>query len=482
MYLNFTLKYKTKASTRQKKGGGLRVHSITTLDSGNFAKKKTFQYDINETSTGRLVSPLKYFYNETLVNESVIPIPGNVIHYIYTADYLVRNSSSVIPLGNSAQGNAIGYDKVTIYNTDDEGVNLGRTEYFYRNEEEIPNENFLPGVPSFIHLNNGQLLSEISYNSQNKIVSIRDLKYEENQDVQISSKSVKLYSFFGSNSIGGVRFYDTFSKWWYLSEEHQTVYDEQGNAPITTKTYYEYNNEIHKNITRTTQTNSKNETLTVNRYYPDDIDHRTFLSGLEDSEYSALQRLKHGHAEHRINTLIQEESFVDNVLTSIQRTNFKTVNNVTLPKSIATGINTTTLEKRIHYYSYDSNGNPLEISKDQGPHIVYLWGYNETYPVAKIENATLAQVQSKLTNSELSNIRQGIYNTPALQTVLNKIRTGLPSAMVSTYTYDPLVGMISMTDPRGYTTYYEYDKFNRLSKVKDADGHIVNCNQYHYKE
>ena len=52
--------------------------------------------------------------------------------------------------------------------------------------------------------------------------------------------------------------------------------------------------------------------------------------------------------------------------------------------------------------------------------------------------------------------------------------------MVSTYTYDPLIGVTSMTDPRGQTIYYEYDEFNRLKHVKDQDGNILSKNDYHY--
>src|SRR5690606_13894082 len=46
------------------------------------------------------------------------------------------------------------------------------------------------------------------------------------------------------------------------------------------------------------------------------------------------------------------------------------------------------IEERIIYHDYDSIGNPIEVSKTDGTHIVYIWGYNQTQPIAKIENTT----------------------------------------------------------------------------------------------
>ena len=70
-----------------------------------------------------------------------------------------------------------------------------------------------------------------------------------------------------------------------------------------------------------------------------------------------------------------------------------------------------------------------------------------------------------------------------LRTALEAIRAHnlLANAMVITYTYDPLIGITSTTDPKGSTTYYEHDDFNRLEYVKDGDGKILSKNKYHYK-
>lgn len=55
------------------------------------------------------------------------------------------------------------------------------------------------------------------------------------------------------------------------------------------------------------------------------------------------------------------------------------------------------------------------------------------------------------------------------------------NALMTTYTYDPLVGKTSETDASSITTYYEYDEFNRLKNIKDRWGNILQNYIYHYK-
>ena len=53
--------------------------------------------------------------------------------------------------------------------------------------------------------------------------------------------------------------------------------------------------------------------------------------------------------------------------------------------------------------------------------------------------------------------------------------------MITTYTYQPLVGITSITDARGYVTYYEYDSQNRLRYVRDTNNHLLTEHQYNFK-
>lgn len=64
---------------------------------------------------------------------------------------------------------------------------------------------------------------------------------------------------------------------------------------------------------------------------------------------------------------------------------------------------------------------------------------------------------------------------------LDELRMYPSDAQMTTYTYDPLNGITSVTDPSNFTVYYDYDAFGRLKFVKDKDGFIEKMNEYNYK-
>ncbi len=65
---------------------------------------------------------------------------------------------------------------------------------------------------------------------------------------------------------------------------------------------------------------------------------------------------------------------------------------------------------------------------------------------------------------------------------VDELRLQPATTQMETYTYKPLVGMNSLTDTKGVTTYYEYDSFGRLRLVKDSDGNIQKRYTYNYKQ
>lgn len=53
-------------------------------------------------------------------------------------------------------------------------------------------------------------------------------------------------------------------------------------------------------------------------------------------------------------------------------------------------------------------------------------------------------------------------------------------SLMLTYTYSPLKGVTSITDSNGMVVYYEYDSFNRLIRIKDDKGNLVQSFEYKY--
>ena len=137
-------------------------------------------------------------------------------------------------------------------------------------------------------------------------------------------------------------------------------------------------------------------------------------------------------------------------------------------------------------YKYDSKGNIRE-SKPTGSNIptTYLWGYNHQYPIAKIENAAYESVRTALGYSNDNQVETlaGKDDPSSSEWItVNQLRTQLPNALVTTYTYKPLVGLQTLTDPSGKTITYHYDPFGRLQTITDQNGKVIERNDYHYKD
>ncbi len=67
-------------------------------------------------------------------------------------------------------------------------------------------------------------------------------------------------------------------------------------------------------------------------------------------------------------------------------------------------------------------------------------------------------------------------------TFFDDLRLCPMDAQMTTYTYEPLIGMTSISDVSNKPTYYEYDPFGRLKLVKDYLGNILKKTDYHYHD
>jgi YD repeat-containing protein len=275
------------------------------------------------------------------------------------------------------------------------------------------------------------------------------------------------------------------SKWRSIDSITTVEYLPSGN--ITTVNKNTYGSGLAGLPSETTITDSNGYVLKTKNYYPKDVTTTSSLqhTNLTGIQLSAIQKLE---TLHRVGEVVQTQSYQDGTLIGVLRTNYiEPFANIVVPENIQTLLGTNTLEDRITFHSYYSNGNVKELSKKDGTPVLYIWGYNDTKPIAKIDNFTsseLIAIQS-LVNTAITAADNDykISDEYDLRTALNAIRdhASLSNAQMFSFTYDSLIGVTSVTDPRGLTIYYHYDSFGRLQYTKDHDGKILSKNQYNYK-
>jgi YD repeat-containing protein len=137
---------------------------------------------------------------------------------------------------------------------------------------------------------------------------------------------------------------------------------------------------------------------------------------------------------------------------------------------------------RLVYSYYNKYGKPMSIDND-GSSTVYLWSYNGMYPIAEIKNTTYQQVAQKLSENFISTLADKACPSLSDISTINTLRNSLNGTLVTTFIYNPLVGVTSVTDSRGFTTNYDYDSSGRLIDsyyTKNANKCVINKYQYHY--
>lgn len=124
------------------------------------------------------------------------------------------------------------------------------------------------------------------------------------------------------------------------------------------------------------------------------------------------------------------------------------------------------------------NGNIIALETG-GIKETYIYGYNSSLLIAKIENASKEEVANALgvTVINLHTIDESKL------TQINNLRSSvnLKEASITTYEHKPLIGVTKITDSKGEVLLYEYDGFNRFKWIKDSKGNKLKEYEYNYK-
>ncbi|MDC8102984.1 RHS repeat domain-containing protein [Chryseobacterium sp. PTM-20240506] len=128
---------------------------------------------------------------------------------------------------------------------------------------------------------------------------------------------------------------------------------------------------------------------------------------------------------------------------------------------------------------YDAFGNVLQLTSKSGVPVSLVYGYNNTLLIAKVEGITYDQLTAlniiqPIVNASLKDISDP-STEPAFITALDTFRKNqnLKQYNITTYTYDPLIGVTTETSPAGVRKNYQYDNANRLIKITDRTGNTL---------
>ena len=462
--------------------GGLRINTIINRDgsglSPNEVRKFVYHYQADKDSNGtdevyshgrRMARPIYYRYNTLSDEVSLSPAPASIT---YRCWWFIRSASSSVPLNGTAGGSVVGYDEVSVlYGRNGE---YGKSIFRYENHPDVVNNYQLgrmPGLPNLVSNRNGLLLKQTDYEFKNegyrKVRSVVNTYAEATEPEKEAQTIYAIHREFveGKHTLAGcgVRLYmypALRSEWIRLTSTKETLYNLGVTAPSARTTTSHTYEDIpqHYQRTSTTLIDSENQQRTTEYKYAADLNESLLLDNHMHSQV-LTQTTKVADATTRKSVMVYQQQ--DGRILPFTFKNYPTGNQ----EEVKTD------------YQYDDRGNVVQIQKEYDLPVTYIWGYGQTLPVAKVVGETYDNVVSTINLAALQN-----YNGDQLRTELSKIKDAYSQARVSIYTYDPLLGITSATDPNGLTTYYEYDSLGRLSHVKDHEQQRLQSYQYQYHQ
>ncbi|MEZ0007756.1 YD repeat-containing protein [Flavobacterium sp. 28YEA47A] len=343
----------------------------------------------------------------------------------------------------------VGYRNVTVT----ESGNNGKTEYTFSSSADYPLGTIDIGdtASQSIDYKRGLLKNKKSYDRNGTVVQNTSYEYaffgESNQISYLENRTVR-------DRVGRSR----------LSNETTTYYP-ANSEPIVKTTAYGYYDDINRSLESKTATTSAGEVLMSKYYY------HTGNSPLSKNRISEIEKV---------------EDYRNGNLVNTSKTDYSNTwpGNVSwLPSVVSASTGSAPLVAKAKLNRYDEFGNLLESEQPNGIKTSYVWGYNNTQMVAKIENMAYGSIPQSLMAAVQSYSDSATYNEASLLSALEDLRISATAsgAMMTGYSYKPLVGVSATIDPKGERTYYQYDSFGRSKSVKDRDGNTLTENQYNYR-
>jgi len=280
--------------------------------------------------------------------------------------------------------------------------------------------------------------------------------------------------------------YKNISRFSYLSNQKTT--DFFNGTPVRTETEYFYDNPSHQLSKQKTTASDSTVYEALYNYAHEKgnqlmIDRNMIGIPLETTATQTIGGVTR--------TLTKSETLYPTSLPTSQ------TGNLVLPlSSISYDVLNNAPSTDVKFDKYDEKGNILQYTTKDGVPVAIIWGYHKTVPIAKVEGITydgltaLASITGIVSASDSDAVDSS--QETSLLNVLNDFRkaSALSDKKISTYTYDPLIGVTTITPPTGVREIYLYDTANRLKEMKirekdNTGAYILKTMKqfnYHYKQ
>jgi hypothetical protein len=421
-------------------GATIENPSVVRLLDG-FRIKSISNYNFDDT----FVSKKKYIYLKSKLNETIIN--GFILSPITaTAGY----SNPVLETHTLSKGyqnpnDLVHYKNVLEMNVDSQDNHNGFIQYIfgkepYGNETEITPFYLKGEINSFVYIQGGYNYKKFDLLTTKKIYNKNlELLREENYTYE------RILDYEGYNTLG-------LSSYPNYEIENLNI-----NDPAT-----------------------RSETILTNTQYSDN-------NGVYDSKYYFYDEFFHLAEQNKpsenenISYTYTNFPYLSSIISSIKGVIKYIYSNTQFPH-LVTEIQQANPDKPLNTvvkFTYDEFGNKVETIQYTPGNLTnasyesYIYGYNNSLPVAKligVKYADIMAIHNRINQIKAAtDVEISEASEENLRAELNELRRDFPQALVTTYTYDPVIGITSVTDSKNYTIYTVYDALGRIKFTKEKD-------------
>ncbi len=470
--------FPTNWTSKLTSGAGLRLKS-----QSNFDKNADKTGEVNFSYEGGIsMNPLALMKTATYTTYDNTSGTGSncagIIRYYSVVTMKGTNENTASPLSS---GDIIGYSKVNknIINILDQSpykieTNYSNTpdKYYMFYEEQLPVS--MPSIKAD-GVDNGNMLSQIYYNSNG--VKLKEVlnQYKTNYSTvyygtsfQRTSRYLSYCTVNGGNvsiPISLIGQFSIFAKesLLYISDTNEY---HSGATPITTRINYFYND---NNLLGQKSTLMPTATQ-ISEYY---------------SYSSLIPRFSQANI---LSDNIDKKIYKNGKEIFHESTQFDDVSHFNPTSKSIYDLQSSNASPEVTFDKYDLKGNLQQYTSKDGVSTTIIWGYNQTQPIAKIVGANFSDIQQSLIDSIVIASDSDAVALPnndesAFLQTLKAFRDSLPNYQITTYTYDPLIGVRTITPPSGIREVYFYDNARRLMEIRENNqtGKLLKEFQYNYK-